>query len=156
MEKCAKLLIENGQIKSVLSEISCTPDVVTQYPNWFIVVGLIILLIAVWFIWFYPLWNVWASKKSGEAALQEAYREQKIQIAKAEARKQSAVLNKESAIIEAEAVSEQVSKIGKELTNHDLYLKWQWIKMMEEKPNGSVIYVPTEAGLPILEAGKRD
>lgn len=36
----------------------------------------------------------------------------------------------------------------------DLLLRWQWIKMMENRA-GQTIYVPTEANLPILEASRR-
>lgn len=121
-----------------------------------IFVAVLVIAIITWFIGIYPVWNVWASKKSGEAQLQEALNAQRIQLAEATARKEAATLNKEAAIIEAEAVSEQIKKIGSELTNHDLFLKWQWIQMMEKRQNNSTIYVPTEAGLPILEAGKRD
>lgn len=102
-----------------------------------------------------PRWRVWAQGKQGEADLQQAHKEQQIQVSRAQGRVDAANLNKQAAIIEAEAVSAQIQSIGSQLTEHDLYLKWQWIKMMEEKPEGSVIYVPTEAGLPILEAGKR-
>jgi len=37
------------------------------------------------------------------------------------------------------------------------YLRWRYIEMLENTSEGGrdVIYVPTEAGLPILEAGKR-
>src|SRR3990167_8885295 len=105
-----------------------------------------------WFVWGYPVWNVWSSKKRGEAQLQEALNTQRIQLAEAQARKEAAGLNKDAAIIEAEAISAQIEKIGKQLTQHDLYLKWQWIEMMQKRPNSSVIYVPTEANLPILEA----
>src|SRR3990167_1692941 len=91
----------------------------------------VLVIVCAWFIWGYPVWNVWASKKSGEAQLQEANNAQRIQVSKAQARKEAATLNKESAIIEAEAVSAQIEKIGSGLTKHDLYLKWQWIKMME-------------------------
>ncbi|HVT75079.1 MAG TPA: membrane protease subunit [Candidatus Paceibacterota bacterium] len=108
-----------------------------------------------WSLWGYPVWKVWASGKSGEADLQQAHREQQVQVAKAQGRLDAAKLNKEAAIVEAEAVSAQIEKIGEKLTQHDLYLKWQWIKMMEERPDSSVIYVPTEANMPILEAGKR-
>jgi hypothetical protein len=119
-----------------------------------LVVGIVIVLI-LWVLWGYPTWRVWASGKSGEADLTQAHREQQIQVAKAQGRVDAAKLNKEAAIIEAEAVSAQIEKIGTQLTEHDLYLKWQWIKMMEERPDSSVIYVPTEANMPILEAGKR-
>ncbi len=106
-------------------------------------------------LWFFPVYGVWSSQKSGEADLAQAHKEQQVQVAKAQGRVDAAKLNKEAAIIEAEAVSAQIEKIGKQLTEHDLYLKWQWIKMMEERPDSSVIYVPTEANLPILEAGMR-
>lgn len=116
---------------------------------------LAVLAVIVWSLWLHPIWKVWASQKSGEADLQQAHKEQQIQVAKAQGRLDAAKINMNAAVIEAQAVSAQIKEIGAQLTEHDLYLKWQWIKMMEEKPNGSVIYVPTEAGLPILEAGNR-
>ncbi len=116
---------------------------------------LIVLVLIAWFLFGYPIWRVWASQKQGEADLQQAHKEQQIQVSKAQGRLDAAELNKKAAIVEAEAVSAQIEKIGKQLTEHDLYLKWQWIKMMEERPESSVIYVPTEANLPILEAGGR-
>lgn len=120
-----------------------------------VIISLLVISIVVgWVLLGYPIWNVWSSKQRGEAALQEAMNEQRIQLASAKARREAATINKEAAIIEAEAVSAQVEKIGAQLTQHDLYLKWQWIKMMERR-SGATIYVPTEAGLPILEAGKR-
>ncbi len=118
-------------------------------------VVLIICVIIIWTLFGYPQWNVYSSRMRGEAALQEAMNEQRIQLAEAKARREAASINKEAAIIEAEAVSSQIEKIGAQLTAHDLYLKWQWIKMMEHR-KGATIYVPTEAGLPILEAGKRE
>lgn len=103
--------------------------------------------------WFFPVYEVWASKKRGEAALEEAnYREQ-IAIAEARARKSAATLNKEAEIIDAEAVSISVGTIGEALQKNDSYLRWQWIKMMDNTDN-STIYVPTEANLPILEANR--
>ena len=155
MEKCARLLVDSsGNIKEVVEQISCNREAITEYPNWFIWSGGVVVFLFVWFLVGYPLWNVWASKKRGEAELQEANRKQQIQKSEATGRRDAAEINKEAAVIEAEAVSLQIEKIGKQLTEHDLYLKWQWIKMMEERPDSSVIYVPTEAGLPILEASR--
>ncbi len=106
-------------------------------------------------LWFLPVWNVWSSRKSGEANLAEAVYEQKIQVAQADGRLLAAEKNKQAAIIEAEAVAAQINTIGEGLQRHDLYLKWQWIRMMEER-EGETIYVPTEANLPILEATRRN
>ncbi len=119
-------------------------------------IEIISLIVLVAFaLWFIPTYRVWASQKSGEADLAQAHKEQQVQVAKAQGRLDAANLNKQAAVVEAEAVAAQIEKIGANLTKHDLYLKWQWIKMMEERPESSVIYVPTEANLPILEAGLR-
>jgi hypothetical protein len=116
---------------------------------------ILVLIFIVWSLFGLPIWRVWAQRKQGEADLQQAHKEQQIQVSKAQGRLDAAAINKQAAIIEAEAVAAQIERIGATLTEHDLYLKWQWIKMMEERPESSVIYVPTEANLPILEAGKR-
>jgi regulator of protease activity HflC (stomatin/prohibitin superfamily) len=104
-------------------------------------------------MWGIPVYNVWAAHKSGQADLARAQNEQMIQVAEAEGRVKAAEANKKAAIIEAEAVAKQVEVIGANLQKHDLYLKWQWIRMMEER-EGETIYVPTEANLPILEAAR--
>jgi regulator of protease activity HflC (stomatin/prohibitin superfamily) len=121
------------------------------------VAGMILFVIVFWSLVGYPKWRVWAAHQEGLADLQRARNEQQIQIAAAQSRLDAAQLNKQAAIIEAEAVAEQVSKIGTQLTHHDLYLRWQWIRMMEQAHNNNdstIIYVPTEANLPVLEAGR--
>lgn len=115
----------------------------------------VVTAIITWALVGYPKWRVWSSHQAGLADLQRAKNEQQIQVAKAQGRVDAAVLNKQAAIIEAEAVAEQIKAIGTQLTAHDLYLRWQWIKMMEDThadSETSVIYVPTEANIPILEA----
>lgn len=107
-------------------------------------------------LWFFPIYNVWASRKSGEAELAKANFAEQVAIAIANARLKSAQMNKEAEIIEAEAVSKSIDTIGEALAKNEGYLRWQWIKMMDEATTDrEVIYVPTEANLPILEAGKR-
>ncbi|MDQ5955600.1 MAG: hypothetical protein QG621_603 [Patescibacteria group bacterium] len=121
----------------------------------FFLIGAFVIVLIAWALFGMPIWRVWAQRKQGEADLQQAHKEQQIQVSKAQGRLDAATINKQAAIIEAEAVAAQIEKIGQTLTKHDLYLRWQWIKMMEERPDSSVIYVPTEANLPIMEAGKR-
>lgn len=95
-----------------------------------------------------------AAQKEGEASLARAQNEQRVQVAQAEGRLKAATLNKDAEIIDAEAVSKSVEIIGRALHDNSGYLQWQWIHMMKDNRN-SVIYVPTEASLPILEAGRR-
>lgn len=119
--------------------------------------GLLVLLVAI--IWglcaLASIYSVWASHKRGQADLAQAHNEQLIQVAKAKGRLEAAELNKQAEIIDAEAVAKSVDIIGKALHDNHGYLQWKWIHMMEERDSGDTIYVPTEAGLPILEAGKR-
>jgi hypothetical protein len=112
---------------------------------------IIILAILVIWLWGFPRYRVWFAHQKGLADLARAQNEQQIQGAHANGRLKAADLNKAAAIIEAEAVAKQIEIIGDNLKQHDLYLRWQWIKMMEER-KGETIYVPTEANLPILEA----
>ena len=52
----------------------------------------------------------------------------------------------------AKAAAEANTIIGESLKNNEAYLRYVWIKGLQEG-NGERIYIPTEAGLPILEAG---
>lgn len=104
-----------------------------------------------WAVFLRPTWSVWASKKEGEASLEQANFEEQIQIAKARARLNAAEMNKKAEIVEAEAVANSIGTIGDALRKNEGYLRWQWIKMMDRTENAT-IYVPTEANLPILEA----
>lgn len=124
------------------------------YALWVI---LFLLFVAFWWA-FHALWSVyrvWAAHKRGAADLAQAQNEQQIQVAQAQGRLKAAELNKEAEIIDASAVAKSVEIIGTALHNNAGYLQWKWIHMMEERDSGDTIYVPTEAGLPILEAGKR-
>lgn len=138
--------------------IMASSSITSIFPSWIWFVIIVIAIFAIglmlWGIVFEPRWNVWNSRKKGEAQYQHSLNEQKIQIAEAQSRLAAAEINKQAAVIEAEAVSAQVQSIGAQLTQHNLYLQWQWIKMMEDR-GGDTIYVPTEAGLPILEANRR-
>lgn len=121
-----------------------------------VAIGIFVLLgIIAWLCWVLPIYGVWAARKRGEADLAEAQGEQQIQIAQAESRLKSATLNKDAELIDASAVAKSVEIIGKALHDNEGYMRWQWIRMMEQRDSGDTIYVPTESNLPILEAGKR-
>lgn len=121
-----------------------------------LILGVIVVVVISWVLFGYQHWKVWSAHQSGLADLTKAKNEQQIQIAKAQSRLDAAQLNKQAAVVEAEAVAAQIMSIGTQLQSHDLYLRWQWIKMMEDGNHGAkVIYVPTEANLPILEATRK-
>jgi hypothetical protein len=56
-------------------------------------------------------------------------------------------------IARAKGVAEANQIIADSLKNNEAYLRYLWIDKLSDNQN--VIYVPTEAGLPLLEAGRR-
>lgn len=98
--------------------------------------------------------DIKAKEIDGKKALAEAEWNKKIQIADAEAKREAAKALAQIEIERAKGVSEANKIIGESLRNNDGYLRYLWIQGLQSQ-NNSTIYVPTEAGLPILEAGKR-
>jgi hypothetical protein len=116
--------------------------------------GFGVFLFVAFLMWVLPVYSVWSRKKKGEADLAEANFGEQVAIAQANARLKAADLNRMAEEIDALAVSNSVKVIGNALKNNEGYIRWQWIKMMGET-DSDIIYVPTEANLPILEAGRK-
>lgn len=102
-----------------------------------------------------PKYNVWSSALSGKAELAQAEYNRKIKVAEAEATKESAQSLAEAEVIRAKGVAEANRIIGDSLKNNEAYLRYLYVNSLSEKDQ-NVYYIPTEAGLPILEAGKRN
>ena len=94
-------------------------------------------------------------KAKGEAALLESESSKKIQIEGAKAQLESAKLLAQAEVERAKGVAEANKIVGDSLKGNEAYLKYLYIDGLKDKDNVTTIYVPTEAGLPILEAGKR-
>ena len=116
-------------------------------------VAIIFLLISM-VIYGYPQYKVWQQRLAGQAELARAEQNRKIAIQEAEAKKESARALAEAEVIRAEGVAKANSIIGESLRGNESYLRYLWIQTLNDNPQ-NVIYVPTETGLPILEAGKR-
>ncbi|MEE9119432.1 MAG: hypothetical protein V3U02_12675 [Calditrichia bacterium] len=111
------------------------------------IVGLILGLIASLFI-VLPIWNVWRAGLSGEASLVKAEQTKKIMIETARAEKESARLR-----------ADAIEIMGKAAKDFPEYRKQEFMgafaDALREGNVAQIIYVPTEASIPILEAGKR-
>jgi predicted aminopeptidase len=101
-----------------------------------------------------PSYNVYQQKMEGEAILAHAQSSREVAVAEAKAKMESAALLAQADTIRAHGVARSNAIIGESLKNNDAYLYWLWIDNIENNPN-AVIYIPTEANMPILEAGKR-
>lgn len=92
----------------------------------------------------------------GKAQLLQAESSKKIAIEDARAKLESAKLLSDAEIERARGVAEANAIIGDSLKGNEAYLRYLYLNnLAEAEKNNTVIYVPTEAGLPILEAGKR-
>ena len=90
-----------------------------------------------------PRWNVYRQELRGEAALREAEYVRRI-----------AVLDAQAEVERARGVAEANRIIGDSLKDNEGYLRYLWLQGLQDG-SSEVIYIPTEANLPILEAGKR-
>lgn len=105
--------------------------------------------------WWVPKYKVYSQTLRGQANLREQEWAKKITIESARAEKESAVLKAEAEVARAEGVAKANAIIGESLKNNEQYLRYLWINQLQSGEGKEVIYIPTEAGLPILEAGKR-
>lgn len=106
--------------------------------------------------WGLPHYAVWQQGLAGEAELARAQQNRQIAIQEAQAKLESARLLAQSEVERAKGIAEANAIIAEGLGGPEGYLRWLWIDGLNNPAKGTqTIYIPTEAGLPILEAGKR-
>ncbi len=105
-------------------------------------------------MWGCPQYSVYEQRLTGEAELARASYNRQVKVREAEAFKESATLYAQAEVEKAKGVAKANEIIGDSLKNNHEYLTYLWIHGLQDKDN-NVIYVPTEANIPLLEAGKR-
>ncbi len=125
---------------------------------WYFGGGIIIVLfmigILIWgLVAVGQIYGVWASGKQGEARLAEATYSRQIAVKEADAKAAAAVELAKAEIIRAKGVATSNKIIGQSLNKNEAYLRYLWIQTLESQ-NNKVIYIPTEANIPILEASR--
>jgi regulator of protease activity HflC (stomatin/prohibitin superfamily) len=128
------------------------------------IVGVILIIVAILAIiigsfWglgaLYKEYNVWAQGKEGQAELNQAQWNRQIAVQEAQAKKDSAILLADAEIERAKGVAKANQIIGESLKQNEQYLRYLWITDVANNGAGkTVVYVPTEANLPILEANR--
>ena len=98
--------------------------------------------------------QVWAAEIDGRAELAKAEQNRNIKIAEAKANLEAEKLNAQAEIERAKGAAQAIEIENGKLT--DTYIKYLWVRQQGNlSDNVSVIYVPTEGNVPVLEAGKR-
>lgn len=119
---------------------------------WALAVAAVVALIAL-AMWILPNYNVWQQNLAGQAELARAEQNRQIRIQEAEAELAASKLDAQSEVERARGVAEANEIIADGLGGPEGYLRYLWITQLS-KNGQNVVYVPTETGLPILEAGR--
>jgi len=98
-----------------------------------------------------PAYNVWQSRMAGRAAEEEAEYSRQITIIEAEMNLEAEILNARAEVERARGAAEAMYIVQDALT--DEYIRYLWVRQLN-LGNTSIIYVPTEANIPLLEAGR--
>ncbi len=99
-----------------------------------------------------PAYRVYTAKMEGEAKLAHARYSKQVMVQEAIAKDSSAIFEAAADTTHAHGVAWSNEIIGRSLINNPKYLEYLWIN--EINHNNNVMYIATEAGLPIIEAGR--
>lgn len=114
------------------------------------VIGIIVIFIAMAFV--RPWYNVWEQEMAGKAEFAKAEQNRKIKIEEARANLEAEKLNAQAEIERAKGAAEAIRIENGSIT--PTYIQYLWVRQQSDLSNKTVIYVPTESNLPILEASR--
>ena len=99
-----------------------------------------------------PYYNVWQQEMSGRAEFAKAEQNRKIRIEEAKANLEAEKLNAQAEIERAKGAAE-----ARRIENGSItptYIQYLWVRQQNNLNNKTVIYIPTENNLPVLEASR--
>ncbi len=99
-----------------------------------------------------PRYRVWAQEMEGKAEFAKAEQNRKIKIEEAKANLEAEKLNAQAEVERAKGAAEAIKIENGSIT--PTYIQYLWVRQQNANSENKIIYIPTEAGLPILEAGR--
>ena len=111
-------------------------------------VGIVLVIIALAFV--RPWYNVWSQEMEGKAEFAKAEQNRKIKIEEAKANLEAEILNAQAEIERAKGAAEAIRIENGSIT--PTYIQYLWVRQQADLSDKTVIYVPTETNLPILES----
>lgn len=133
----------------------CSPEL-KSFMKFGLLVTAIIIMMVIIIAGVSPIYGVWQQGMSGKAELRRAEQNRQIAVQEAQAKRESAKELAQAEIERAKGVAEANRIIGDSLKGNADYLHYLWIHALEETAaqGDKVIYIPTEANLPVVEAGR--
>lgn len=125
-----------------------------KYVPWSVLGFIVVCGLLALGMWGCPQYTVWQQAKAGEAELRHAEFSRQVATQEAHAKMESAKMLAQAEIERAKGVAEANKIIGASLHENESYLRYLWIQSLDHSQH-ETIYIPTEGGLPILEANRR-
>ncbi|MDE7116826.1 MAG: hypothetical protein K2O56_10445 [Muribaculaceae bacterium] len=97
-----------------------------------------------------PWYNVWQQEMAGRAEFAKAEQNRKIKIEEAKANLEAEKLNAQAEVERAKGAAEAIRIENGSIT--PTYIQYLWVRQQSNLNDKTVIYVPTESNLPILES----
>ena len=97
-----------------------------------------------------PWYNVWSQEMEGKAEFAKAEQNRKIKIEEAKANLEAEKLNAQAEEERAKGAAEAIRIENGNIT--PTYIQYLWVRQQADLSDKTVIYVPTETNLPILES----
>lgn len=118
------------------------------------VVAWLFLAFIIFGLWGCPTYRVWQQEMEGKAEFAKAEQNRRIRIEEARANLEAEKLNAEAEVERAKGAAQAIKIENGSLTSK--YIQYLWVRQQSTLNDKTVIYIPTEGNLPILEAGKRN
>lgn len=99
-----------------------------------------------------PYYNVWQQEMSGKAEFVKAEQNRKIKIEEAKANLEAEKLNAQAEVERAKGAAEAIRIENGSIT--PAYIQYLWVRQQSNLNDKTVIYIPTETNLPVLEASR--
>ena len=109
-----------------------------------VVIIILILMVGI------PMYRVWSQEMSGRAEYAKAEQNRKIKIEEAKANLEAEKLNAQAEIERAKGAAQAIEIENGKLTS--TYIQYLWVRQQGNNNVEKIIYIPTEASMPILEA----
>lgn len=113
-----------------------------------VVGGIVAFLVVMAFV--RPWYNVWSQEMEGKAEFAKAEQNRKIKIEEARANLEAEKLNAQAEIERAKGAAEAIKIENGSIT--PTYIQYLWVRQQSDLSDKTVIYIPTESNLPLLES----
>lgn len=121
-------------------------------------IAFIVLVLAVCVFWIWPHYTLWSTEMAGKARTVQAEHEGAARLAQAESEKKIMIEGAKAEVESAKLRADAIQIVGKASKDFPEYRQQEFIgafaEALKEGNIKQIIYVPTEAGIPILETSR--